>query len=392
MKIGIVTFWESKDNYGQILQCFALQKFLQNLGYDAFVIRFKKPRIDLDSSLTKKLLVKIKQLLKIYPIFHLIYSKIMDFFVYKPRNVDPSKVNKIRNFDDFESHNIKFSDLAFSNVNELNDEYADIDCLITGSDQVWHYSFLCEDGAPYFLNFGGSKTNRISYAPSFGVGYVPRGKFDILHKNLGRFNHISERENFGKNFCKNVGFDAKIVLDPTMLLSRSDYIKLANEKTPDKYVYSYLLNIKSAADIHWNKIGNYLKEHSLKLFVTNASGGFPAKEWMNGVEYQYSTINQWLSMINNANIFFTSSFHGVVFSILLHTDFIFIPIRVDGANSRIESLLKELKLEHRIWNCKDDLGVLLNSKIDWEKIDKIVSKMRADSGKWLVNSINNIGV
>lgn len=32
MKIGIITFWSSKDNYGQLLQLFALQTFFRNSG------------------------------------------------------------------------------------------------------------------------------------------------------------------------------------------------------------------------------------------------------------------------------------------------------------------------------------------------------------------------
>ena len=40
MKIGIITYWSSQDNYGQILQCYALQKYLINLGHEAFLIKY----------------------------------------------------------------------------------------------------------------------------------------------------------------------------------------------------------------------------------------------------------------------------------------------------------------------------------------------------------------
>jgi hypothetical protein len=40
MKIGIMTFWWSDDNYGQLLQCYALQKYLRDAGHDAYLIRY----------------------------------------------------------------------------------------------------------------------------------------------------------------------------------------------------------------------------------------------------------------------------------------------------------------------------------------------------------------
>ena len=40
MKIGIVTYWNSNDNYGQQLQYFATQTFLKALGHEAFLVRY----------------------------------------------------------------------------------------------------------------------------------------------------------------------------------------------------------------------------------------------------------------------------------------------------------------------------------------------------------------
>ena len=40
MKIGIITFWQSNDNYGQVLQCFALQQQLIKLGHKPFLIKY----------------------------------------------------------------------------------------------------------------------------------------------------------------------------------------------------------------------------------------------------------------------------------------------------------------------------------------------------------------
>lgn len=129
-------------------------------------------------------------------------------------------------------------------------------------------------------------------------------------------------------------------------------------------------------------------KRNLKSVVTNASGGFPAKEWFPDVDYQYSTIPQWISNIKNSEIFLTTSFHGVVFAILMHANFVFVPIKTKGANSRAESLLNSLNLSFRIWDCKKDLDKLFEQEIDWNKIDNNLNQMRQFSVSWLLSNIS----
>ena len=39
MRIGILTFWKTEDNYGQLLQCYATQTYLRSLGHDTFLVK-----------------------------------------------------------------------------------------------------------------------------------------------------------------------------------------------------------------------------------------------------------------------------------------------------------------------------------------------------------------
>ena len=59
MKIGIMTFWWSNDNYGQLLQCYALQKYLRDLGHDAFLIRYNWNEDIIPNSFVKRLLMAL---------------------------------------------------------------------------------------------------------------------------------------------------------------------------------------------------------------------------------------------------------------------------------------------------------------------------------------------
>lgn len=390
MKIGIITFWESNDNYGQILQSFALQRYLRGIGHDAFVIRYKKPYIPIATQKLKIFMDMFIKVLKVYPVFNFLYCKYYDKFIYKTaeKSVVPDKLNNLRHFEDFRKQNIKYSPIIYETVEQLkNDEDLMAECLITGSDQVWHYSFLCKKGSPYFLDFGHDDVKRLSYAPSFGVKDFPMEKASLLVHNLKRFNAISIREKAGKEICDMLGFKSKIVIDPTILLLPEDYEKMLENSLADNTGYLYILNIKSPMDIGWLKIETFLKRHNIKAMVTNATGGFPAKEWFPGVDYQYSTIPQWLGNIKYSKVFLTTSFHGVVFAILLHANFVFVPIKVKSANTRAESLLSSLGLSFRIWDCKTDLDKLFANKIDWVKVDESLDNMRKDSVTWLNDNL-----
>ena len=37
MKIGVLTFCSTEDNYGQVLQCYALQFYLNSMGHETYL-------------------------------------------------------------------------------------------------------------------------------------------------------------------------------------------------------------------------------------------------------------------------------------------------------------------------------------------------------------------
>ena len=95
LKIGILTFWWSNDNYGQLLQCYALQKYLRDAGYDAFLIRYD----------SRNDYVRTPFLLRCFKALNLVL--LCRFFVHKIQHkinskkvLEESKLND-RHFDDF---------------------------------------------------------------------------------------------------------------------------------------------------------------------------------------------------------------------------------------------------------------------------------------------------
>ena len=154
MKIGIVTFWSSKDNYGQLLQLFALQTFLKELGHEPFLIRYAFWK---DNSIPK--LFKEYFLLP-WRIPRAIKNKIAE------RKVHKSNIVHERKFVEFLSENILYTEQIYS-TKELINNPPIADCYITGSDQVWG---ALTPNPVFFLQFGAKEIKRISFAASFGDG------------------------------------------------------------------------------------------------------------------------------------------------------------------------------------------------------------------------------
>ena len=113
---------------------------------------------------------------------------------------------------------------------------------MTGSDQVWNptYPYSPE---PYFLTFARFGIKRIAYAPSFGVSQLDAGVHDQYRAWLNGIYRLSVRERHGAAIIKELtGRQAEVVLDPTLLLTESDWRMMAkNPKTREPYIFCYQL-------------------------------------------------------------------------------------------------------------------------------------------------------
>lgn len=385
MRIGVITFFQSKDNYGQILQCWALQEFLGKKGYNPFVINFTA------KNSWRFQLRWFKKIVLIYPV---VQSVLLRLSQYKNRNkyklVDGK--NKYRQFDDFKSKHIVFTESEFHTLSQLVNNPPQAECYITGSDQVWAQSLGNPNNQAYFLNFGSEKVRRISYAPSFAMKVYPVQFIEALKKALSRIDFISVREKDGMEICKSVGYNAIKVLDPTFLLKKEDYLNLISRKFDSKmnYLYIYSLNIQSSKDIRWDELNCYVEEQNLDVVVTPASGYFKGLELFGEeVEYDYATIEKWLHNIDQANLVVTPSFHGIVFCILLETPFVYIPLKGNNAegNNRIYDLLFELNMDNRILTDDNSYTSIINQSINWAFIKEKIDLLRNESIEFLVSSL-----
>lgn len=397
MKIGILTYWASKDNYGQILQCYALQYFLRRSGYDTYLIKYapihKKNR-------GHKIFLIIKKV-----ITNCSYKGIKYFFSEERKEAKErenkelsltilnDELNKVREFEKFRTLYIKEYPIIYRSIRELQKNPPEVDALICGSDQVWHDSYSNENTSGWFLHFGRKDIKRIAYAASIGhdLSYKDLLKFKKLLKPL---NSISVREERVKQYCENIGYNGvSVVLDPTLLLESSDYKfneperELCNHQ--EAYMFIYILNIKAKEDIYWSSIQEYLERENLGVKVVASSGYCPAREIVPNEKNILATVPEWICLIKDANCVVTTSFHGMLFSIIMKKQFLVVLLTgmYEAANNRIKQFLDKIGLNSRIYNPTLPMESQMNIEIDWNDVIFRIDQMKNESVKFLFNSL-----
>lgn len=336
MKIGIITFWTTKDNYGQILQCFALQQFLRNKGHQPFLIRYKEANV---AKASFKLNNVLKYIMK-FPSYVSWYMKEKE----RKRNADKyakSTINVNRHFDQFMKDFVACTEQIYTKDMLLSDPPL-ADAYICGSDQVWGGDWA------YYLDFAPDDKPLIAYAPSLGGITSFSSDYERkMRELLTRFSFIGMREQSGVDVCHRLGrMDAVKVVDPTLLLTQTDYDRLRiNTKSlaQKPYLFAYILG--NPMDFDMRDIYVYAKKRGLE--VKYATSG-KADDY----EHIYPQIGEWIDLIANAEIVVTNSFHGTVFSLIYNKPFITILLNkgYERMNTRVLELLKCANLTNRIYD------------------------------------------
>lgn len=322
-KIGILTI-NGTDNYGNRLQNFALEYRLEKEGCS--VVTIKNLNGISNAGILRILVREIRKIKQKY--VHGIANK--------------ARKENFKKFDE----NIKYTLKSYDRRSLKEISKLKCDKYVIGSDQVWNPYFKRMSKIDFALF--ASCENVISYAASFGINKIPKSKWKFYIKGLNNISKISVREEKGAEIVKELtGRDAEVVLDPTLLLSQEEWknvMKKPKNIPNKKYILTYFL-------------GNISNENMKKIEKIAECNNF---EIVNLGDLKYSQYyiagpSEFLWYCCNAEIIFTDSFHGCVFSIIFDKTFYYME-RNDKSfsmNSRIDTLLSKLELEDRVlvnWN------------------------------------------
>lgn len=380
MKIAIMTL-RLHANYGGILQCYALQNILRSLGHDVEVLDIRIPEEKLSNR------NKIKKYIKrIYDKFLL--KKNVPIFLEKVINT--ARVIKEKNTRQFIIKNINLSENKFIYKEDFNNaDFSKYDAIVVGSDQVWRPAYSWPSLYNFFLDFiNDSRIKKIAYAVSFGTDNVEYTQEQIEHCNklIKQFISVSVRESSAVHLIKDI-YKWEInnvvhVLDPTLLLDKSSYIKLLKDEngSKEKYAFSYILDSNENVELLQK---NIISKINLPAKTINLE----EDNLLNPSSLPH--IEDWLKYIYNAEFIITDSFHGCVFSIIFNKPFIVIANRQRGY-SRFSSLLSLLNLEERIMDIheKNIENYLYHPNINWLKVNNILEQERLKSISFIKTALN----
>ncbi len=377
-KIGILTL-PLHSNYGGLLQAFALQRTLENLGHKALLIDGK----DVHSSRLRKMLSLSKQyLLKIIKGSSVVQP---DWTTLKEKEIIGQHTSR------FVREHIKTTDKLPSVINYRVIEKYQFDAYVVGSDQVWRPQYT-PSITNYFYDFLSSIDNvkRIAYAASFGVDqWLFTVDQTIKCKALAKkFDAVGVREDSGIELCKEkLGIDSVKTLDPTLLLSKEVYEDLVREdlsSKPKGNMFSYVLDTSEENTEIIQKVSKIL---GLTPFVIMPEKDMSALSKNNIDKYIFPSVTEWINGFVNAEFVITDSFHGTLFSIIFNRPFISIGNKKRGL-SRFTSILSMLGLENRLVLSVEDISEkLLMNPIDYERVNKVLEVKRKKSIEFLVSAL-----
>lgn len=373
-KIGIITL-NGYFNYGNRLQNYALEQVLRSIGFKVETIIVDNKNLDVPIN-RKKFLDKIKGK-KGKDLIFFSKNKIKKYLY----NQNHLNLQREEIFKEFSLKYLSETDFTISEKNIPQDLLNRYDYFITGSDQVWNPNYT-SGSSIYFLTFA-PKNKRISYAASFGISDIPEEHKENYTKWLSDLSFLSVREEAGSRIIKDLtGRDAKVHVDPTMLLEKEDWLSISqrpSNKPMKPYLLTYFLG-KTTKERN-KRIKDIAKRNNLEIIHLGQ---------INNKSTFLTGPSEFIDYINTAKLVLTDSFHGAVFSILLETPFIVFN-RVDKSpsmNSRIETLLNNFNFNSRFYqNIKSNKQIF---DIDFSHVDSILKEKRAESVSYLNKALKSM--
>jgi len=345
MKIGILT-WFFADNYGAKAQSFALQKILESMGHNVEMINYAPIR-----------------------------SKILN--IKMCINHPGCKFNPISLFRDLIRHFVFWRNKSIYNISpkiisaqSINNQRYDY--VVLGSDAIFNLLHPMGDKLYYGV---GIETKKLTYSPSCEYMHTGYRLSSEEIESLEMMREISVRDERTKRLLQKNGFSNIVeTLDPTFLYNFEIFTKKIPEK---KFILVYCFS-------DWNEYSEefrqFAKEQNLKIISVGRICSWADKS------YDMVGLENWITAFRNATYIITDSYHGSIFSIKNHKEFILLS-RIDKI-AKISSLLSQFKIQRPVYkgNCNVD-NYIKQNPIDYKSVDEIMTKLIIESLNYLRRKI-----
>ncbi|GHU05148.1 hypothetical protein FACS1894147_11030 [Spirochaetia bacterium] len=367
MKIGILTFHRA-ENFGAVLQTYSLQEYLKSLGHTVEIIDYRNKAIERAYDLYDiSFLFKHKNIVKS---LWLLFVRVFTF---------NTQLGNKKKYTEFRNNYLSVSQKMYTSIADFNT--TDYDACICGSDQIWNPVITDGLDMVYFLDFTQKKNfKKIIYAASSELyAYkIYQEKRDILSHCIKNLDAISVREeSLALEISKYSSKKIHVLLDPVFLSDRSFYLSELKHPGVKKYIFAYYM---SRPKLNQGTTLQNAKEEKKNIIEYYAAGIFIVNKKPMNWE---GTVWTLMSYIYYADIVITTSYHGMLFSLIFNKDFYVIN---KGSIIRQRDLLKRLHLESRIIDSYDCLNNCM--PIDYTEVNKRLSAYIEESKTFLLHALN----
>lgn len=370
--IGIITIHKI-NNYGSVLQAYALQKVCEDFGYEVEIIDYDFPN-------------NFHQNNK--------YANVSDTQQNEPKLIKAlfakSLIKQHKGISSFVKKYQNLSDKKYHQVEDFTANPPSYDVYITGSDQLWSPRH-CNGDPAFMLYFAPDNALKISYAASIGSNAIPEELKKAYIELLSRYKHISVRENTGADVIRSlIGKDATVVLDPTLLLNRDEWNKIATPKrlVRKKYILCYFLNYTFNAFPYVDELAKDIQRQTGYEIVRVARP--PHKLSVGNTTYKIdASPEDFLALIRDAEIVLTTSFHGTAFAVNYAKPVFTVVQDRNASDSRQVSLMQNLGLDRQVLSVKDEYPTVSDANYNVEKEQAVLNQLRLNSKLYLEKALKD---
>lgn len=367
--VAVLTYSDTVDNYGQVLQLYALQKYLKIHFKDLSIKNYEcgdvvgKPRF-------------------------IVYFNENEIDITEDERIIRKNYNKRKKaFDDFRAKYITFERTNFG-----------ANAVIVGSDQVWNdwYGFfsgwrkrLLEGYTLGYLKDKNPVAKKISYAASFGKHEFSEELSEFFKEKLSDFDAISVREKENIENLKEWGLNGQTVPDPTMLFSKKEWSSFSYDYDVKDKIFAYMLRVNDTF-VSFDEIFSKIAEPVEKVYAS----------CLKNIQYCENTLQlspqEWIGAIKNSRYVITNSYHAAVFSIILNKPFFLLALNTDinkaMDNSRFETLVKEIGLEDFLISDISQFDTRKFTTINWQDVNNRLEKYRQIGIEFLQHALKDFAM
>lgn len=370
--VGLITYYG--NNYGGILQAYALQQVVEGFGYDCKLISndflYQKRSLNRIRALMVNFRVALKN-----PVAYMKKRR-----VYK--SFSKQIAQNARVFDAFRQEQLLIDNTCYTSYAEYVNSPPLYDVYLCGSDQIWNPNLYSDNGF-YFADFAPENALKVSYSSSMGVSILTEKQVNFIAPLLRKIKIISTREQSCADLIRKISNkDARVVLDPTLLLDGDKWSSMASARLiKEPYVFCYLFGERT----YYEQVKKQIKETTGMKIVCIP---FVARELSSDDEKVFDAgPADFVSLIKNASLVLTDSFHATAFSINLKTPFLslyrFEKNDKKSMNDRLVSILNIVGLSDRLIDEGDFISSETLIDMDFENAHAILDLKREEDREFL---------